>query len=202
MSIFPLILIDTHTTGIPVISKGKAEYPQLLELSAICYEPGKIPDMMNSFQVFIKNDKVKWLNKGAQKMNQWLADEIESGIVASCSPEEASQQFNEWLAKIKFVHDFSEDHKLIAAGRKVDSFDLPILSYNGFNLENLEFKGFDVTSLFYREDLNWLPTVENLFRASGGKRRVGTYAMDSNLKVAHIFSKVNILRAIEDEESA
>lgn len=200
MSIFPLILIDTHTTGLPSIGDGKAVFPQVLELSAICYEPGKMPEMMDSIQIFIKNDKVNWMDDHAKKINLWLADEIEVGMVDSQSVKEASESFNKWLTDIR--ERFEKESLLISAGRKVDSFDMPILKYNGFDLSQLEFKGLDITSLFYREDLNWLPTVENLYRLSGGKRKPGSYAMDSLMKCAHVLSKVELLRAVEIEHGA
>jgi len=193
-SLFPLIILDTHTNGIIEIEEGVARFPKIVELSAIAFQPDKEVYKLEHFQVFIKNEDLS-IPASLPDYNKNLIKDIESGKINSVSLNEAIESFKRWGEEICLLNEKAPG-RLYMAGRKVDSFDLPILRYNGFDLSAYNHNCFDVESLFYRSDLNKMPTIYDLKKILNIKNKTAS-ALELCYLAVDILKKVDELRAIE-----
>lgn len=195
MSLFPLVILDSHTTGIPVYSKGEVYIPQILELSALLYFPDVNLENTESFQNFISHKEIMWQNDQVEKQNKWLEIKISKGGESVFSLEEANLNFQNWIQSIK--ENYNIEGPVNFAGRKPDSFDIPIMAYNGIDTSPINFKGIDVCSIFYRDNLNWVPSLKNILRALHIKANSNVDALSRCREVAEILRKSDQFRFSE-----
>lgn len=171
----PYVTIEIATTGLLQFGHASLDVPRVLEV-AMCYDHmGLYPELEETeIHLLIQNDEIKWQNEGAKKKNEHILQLIEGGEtdIPICTPTEAKAKIEKFFAEIG---KWSGETTFLPAGRKVESFDIPILVLQGIITPELfnSVKAWDVGSMFFSE----------FFASNGGIPSVGqlAYLLDEEM---------------------
>ncbi len=168
---FPYLSIDVETTG---LDRQKVH---VLQLAAV-YDNGKDMNDLPTFDRVIKWPVITHAEEYAMNLNKKLLQRAfkKQNIV---SISQARKEFIEWLDRIQ------PNGKFTAAGKNIQSFDLPIMEnpVNQFSLRRFLVRALDPGSM-YTDDFNHIPTLDEI-NVLTGRQAVSHDALDDAWDVVH-----------------
>ncbi len=151
---FPYLSIDIETTG---LDRQKSH---VLQLAAV-YDNGKDLEELHTFNQVIKWPVISHAEEFAMNLNKKLLERAfkKQGIV---SIDQCRTEFALWLDKVQ------PGGKLTAAGKNVQSFDVPILKnpVNQISMRRFLIRALDPGSM-YTDEFNHIPTLDEINRLTG-----------------------------------